>query len=68
MDTKGPFLVTAPLSTLDNWMNEFAKFAPDLPVLKYYGTNGYKERSAKLKISLNNTAARGSSSHHMKLF
>ncbi|AJU35660.1 APG_G0017830.mRNA.1.CDS.1 [Saccharomyces cerevisiae] len=49
MDTKGPFLVTAPLSTLDNWMNEFAKFAPDLPVLKYYGTNGYKERSAKLK-------------------
>ncbi|EJS43869.1 YFR038W [Saccharomyces arboricola H-6] len=49
MDTKGPFLVTAPLSTLDNWINEFAKFAPDLPVLKYYGSNGYKERSTKLK-------------------
>lgn len=49
MDTKGPFLVTAPLSTLDNWMNEFGKFAPDLPVLKYYGANGYKERSTKLK-------------------
>ncbi|CAI4061125.1 putative ATPase SKDI_06G1090 [Saccharomyces kudriavzevii IFO 1802] len=49
MDTKGPFLVTAPLSTLDNWINEFAKFAPDLPVLKYYGANGYKERSSKLR-------------------
>ncbi|KRZ94330.1 Lymphocyte-specific helicase [Trichinella sp. T8] len=34
---KGPFLVIAPLSTARNWMNEFKKFAPEIPVLLYYG-------------------------------
>ncbi|OUC49062.1 putative protein, SNF2 family [Trichinella nativa] len=34
---KGPFLVIAPLSTVRNWMNEFKKFAPEIPVLLYYG-------------------------------
>ncbi|KRX21327.1 Lymphoid-specific helicase [Trichinella nelsoni] len=34
---KGPFLVIAPLSTIRNWMNEFKKFAPEIPVLLYYG-------------------------------
>jgi ATP-dependent DNA helicase len=35
---KGPFLITAPLSTVGNWCKEFAKFAPTLPVLSYIGT------------------------------
>lgn len=49
MDTKGPFLIAAPLSTVDNWMNEFEKFAPTLPVLKYYHQGGFKERSKLLR-------------------
>jgi SNF2 family DNA or RNA helicase len=32
-----PFLIIAPLSTLDNWYREFKKWAPDLIVVKYEG-------------------------------
>lgn len=59
MDTKGPFLIAAPLSTVDNWMNEFEKFAPDLPVLKYYHQGGYKERSKLLRKFFKNTKGTG---------
>ena len=33
----GPFLVVVPLSTLDAWQNEFAKWGPDMNVLTYIG-------------------------------
>jgi ATP-dependent helicase STH1/SNF2 len=33
----GPFLVVVPLSTLSNWVNEFAKWAPDVIVVTYKG-------------------------------
>lgn len=59
MDTKGPFLIAAPLSTVDNWMNEFEKFAPDLPVLKYYHQGGYKERSKLLRKFFKSTKETG---------
>ncbi|KAJ1963301.1 DNA-dependent ATPase fun30 [Dipsacomyces acuminosporus] len=36
--TRGPSLVVCPSSTLDNWMNECAKFAPSLRVVSYYGS------------------------------
>ena len=49
MDTKGPFLIAAPLSTVDNWMAEFEKFAPSLPVLKYYHRGGFADREKLLK-------------------
>lgn len=32
-----PSLVVVPLSTLNNWMQEFAKWAPSLKVFKFYG-------------------------------
>lgn len=35
---KGPYLVVAPLSTLSNWVREFRKWAPDVPVMLYHGT------------------------------
>lgn len=38
LGVRGPFLVTAPLSTLMNWANEFAKFAPDIPCFVYHGS------------------------------
>ncbi|ANB15712.1 Irc5p [Sugiyamaella lignohabitans] len=34
----GPFLIAAPLSTIENWIKEFNKFAPGIPVIKYHGT------------------------------
>ncbi|KAJ1553649.1 hypothetical protein HK096_007004, partial [Nowakowskiella sp. JEL0078] len=34
----GPFLVVAPLSTLSNWVNEFNRFTPTIPVVLYHGT------------------------------
>jgi ATP-dependent helicase STH1/SNF2 len=33
----GPFLVVVPLSTLSNWVNEFAKWAPDVITVVYRG-------------------------------
>jgi ATP-dependent DNA helicase len=35
---KGPFLVVAPLSTLENWLAEFRRWAPSVPALLYHGT------------------------------
>lgn len=34
----GPFLVVGPLSTLQNWKNEFSRCFPQLPVLVYHGS------------------------------
>ncbi|KIK69911.1 hypothetical protein GYMLUDRAFT_34310 [Collybiopsis luxurians FD-317 M1] len=33
-----PFLIVCPLSVLQNWIDEYAKFAPDIPVCMYHGT------------------------------
>ena len=33
----GPYIVVVPLSTLDAWQTEFAKWAPDMNVLTYIG-------------------------------
>jgi ATP-dependent DNA helicase len=46
MGTYGPFLVIAPLSTTTNWVDEFHKWTPTIPVALYHGTP--KER-AKLR-------------------
>ncbi|KAL1916936.1 uncharacterized protein VTP21DRAFT_5133 [Calcarisporiella thermophila] len=34
----GPFLVVCPLSTLANWVSEFQRFTPSIPVLLYHGS------------------------------
>ncbi|KAI9789158.1 MAG: hypothetical protein M1816_006290 [Peltula sp. TS41687] len=48
--TYGPFLIAAPLSTLGNWVEEFARWTPDIPVVLYHGTKLEREelRSTKL--------------------
>ncbi|KAJ4497044.1 SNF2 family N-terminal domain-containing protein [Lentinula lateritia] len=33
-----PFLIVCPLSVLHNWIDEYAKFAPEIPVCMYHGT------------------------------
>ncbi|KAJ1679696.1 DNA-dependent ATPase fun30, partial [Spiromyces aspiralis] len=40
--SSGPFMVICPSSTIENWINEFRKFAPTLRVESYYGSQ--KER------------------------
>ncbi|KAF8797773.1 hypothetical protein BYT27DRAFT_7265322 [Phlegmacium glaucopus] len=37
-DNTRPFLVVCPLSVLHNWLDEYTKFAPDIPVCIYHGT------------------------------
>ena len=41
-------MVVCPLAVLDNWAREFARFAPDIPVVTYYGT---KEERAEIRRS-----------------
>ena len=36
--TNGPFLILGPLSTVTNWVNEFARWTPNIPVVMYHGT------------------------------
>ena len=35
--TNGPFLILGPLSTVRNWVNEFRRWTPDIPVKMYHG-------------------------------
>ena len=46
----GPFLVIVPLSTLSNWSNEFAKWAPTLRTISFKGSpNERKAKQAQIK-------------------
>lgn len=41
----GPYLIIASFSTISNWLMEFERFAPTIPVVLFYGTPD--ERNAK---------------------
>jgi ATP-dependent DNA helicase len=45
-EVSGPFLIAAPLSTLSNWVDEFARWTPDIETVLYHGT---KEERAVLR-------------------
>lgn len=38
-----PHLIVVPASVLDNWAREFSKFAPDLEILKYHGSQAHRK-------------------------
>lgn len=40
----GPFMIAAPLSTVSNWVDEFAKWAPGINTVLYHGSK--EERAA----------------------
>lgn len=52
-DYLGPHLIIAPLSTLSNWINEFQKWAPSIPVLMYHGTIKEREQLHKAELLRN---------------
>ncbi|KAF3044952.1 hypothetical protein E8E11_002388 [Didymella keratinophila] len=46
----GPFLIAAPLSTTSNWVAEFEKWTPSIPVLLYHGDKKERERLRKMRL------------------
>lgn len=46
MGVHGPFLIVAPVSTLANWISEFEKWTPTIPIVMYHGA---KDERAKLR-------------------
>ncbi|KAG1650708.1 Lymphoid-specific helicase [Nymphon striatum] len=47
MGVPGPYLVCGPLSTLPNWVMEFERFAPQIPVVLYHGNQEERCELAK---------------------
>lgn len=45
----GPHLIIVPLSTISNWVAEFKRFAPMIPVVLFYGT---KEERLDLRVKI----------------
>ncbi|XP_063817630.1 lymphoid-specific helicase [Pseudophryne corroboree] len=43
----GPFFVCGPLSTLPNWMSEFKRFSPEIPVILYHGDQRERRQLAQ---------------------
>jgi ATP-dependent DNA helicase len=46
----GPFLIAAPLSTTSNWVQEFEKWTPSIPVLLYHGDKKERTRLRRTKL------------------
>lgn len=46
----GPFLIAAPLSTTSNWVAEFTKWTPDIPVVLYHGSKQEREELRVKKL------------------
>ncbi|KAM0562348.1 hypothetical protein ACHAPJ_002037 [Fusarium lateritium] len=46
----GPHLIVAPLSTLSNWMDEFHKWTPSIPVIMYHGNKDEREKIFRMSM------------------
>ncbi|XP_067117973.1 chromodomain-helicase-DNA-binding protein 3 isoform X4 [Osmerus mordax] len=57
--TKGPFLVSAPLSTIINWEREFEMWAPDFYVLTYTGDKDSRAVIRENEFSFDDMAVKG---------
>ncbi|KAI4136856.1 MAG: hypothetical protein LQ341_005407, partial [Variospora aurantia] len=51
--TFGPFLVLGPLSTVTNWVSEFKRWAPKIPVVMYHGTPQTRTQMRKQQLKGN---------------
>ncbi|KAG7256600.1 hypothetical protein CRUP_012898 [Coryphaenoides rupestris] len=57
--SKGPFLVSAPLSTIINWEREFEMWAPDMYVVTYVGDKDSRAVIRENEFSFEDNAVRG---------
>uniref|UniRef100_A0A1A8BIU0 Chromodomain helicase DNA binding protein 8 n=1 Tax=Nothobranchius kadleci TaxID=1051664 RepID=A0A1A8BIU0_NOTKA len=57
--SKGPFLVSAPLSTIINWEREFEMWAPDMYVVTYIGHKDSRAVIRENEFSFEDNAIRG---------
>ncbi|CAG8095696.1 unnamed protein product [Penicillium salamii] len=52
-NVKGPFLIAAPLSTVSNWVDEFARWTPGINTVLYHGSKteraAIRRKSMKMK-------------------
>jgi ATP-dependent DNA helicase len=46
----GPFLIAAPLSTTSNWVAEFKKWTPKIPVVLYHGSKQEREEIRRKRL------------------
>ncbi|ORE20364.1 hypothetical protein BCV71DRAFT_254269 [Rhizopus microsporus] len=51
----GPFLVVVPLSTSENWINEFKQWAPEMNVICYLGNRAAREAIRNTEFYVSNT-------------
>lgn len=58
---KGPFLVSAPLTTVTNWEREFEFWAPDFHVITYVGDKDSRAVIREHELTFNENALRGGS-------
>ncbi|TYJ55066.1 hypothetical protein B9479_004290 [Cryptococcus floricola] len=64
--TWGPFLIVCPLSVLNNWIMEFEKFTPDIPVIMYHGTPDYRAELRATRLQPPTATPMGSTSAKTK--
>ncbi|KIM88017.1 hypothetical protein PILCRDRAFT_268568 [Piloderma croceum F 1598] len=54
-----PFLVVCPLSVLHNWIEEYEKFAPKIPVCMYHGTPAERAELRRTVMGLDESQGKG---------
>ncbi|GAA95992.1 uncharacterized protein L969DRAFT_96725 [Mixia osmundae IAM 14324] len=59
----GPFLIVCPLSTLANWVNEFERFTPSIPVVLYHGTPAERASLRSSRMSLSTSKDKSPATH-----
>nr|XP_039267444.1 chromodomain-helicase-DNA-binding protein 3-like [Styela clava] len=65
--SKGPFLISVPLSTMINWEREFELWAPELYVVAYYGGKDSRAVIREHEFSFTDNAIRsGNKAYKMK--
>lgn len=57
--TRGPFLVSAPLSTIINWEREFEMWAPDFYVVTYTGDKDSRAIIRENELTFDDAAVKG---------
>lgn len=53
-NVSGPFLVAAPLSTVSNWVDEFARWTPDIKTVLYHGSKDERAAIRRKEMGLKN--------------